>query len=469
MSYTFSGDADRSKLLKRIRDEVDLPKGVSFVRRGDRNKTAKRIQEHLSLAGFPLVIDGDFGKISELTVKSFQDYHGLKPDGIVGRVTYAKLVEPITNALKRIDGTGLTPSELIAQYAEQHLASHPKEIGGENSGPWVRLYMKGKEGRPWAWCAGFVTFVMHQAYEQQSESKPIIDTFSCDRLAESAKTAGLFISSSKVVGEEIPIGSIFLQRREPGDWTHTGIVTQAGKSFFDAIEGNTNDQGHRDGYEVTKRRRSYEKRDFIVFETPEIDASLAENQTTGSGIYKVSNSVTVRRHFFDEERFETYGSFFTLWNGWATAAHVTEAANQIIPPFADEPLVERPGEDRLDAAIIGCTLPDTAPPQLVAHQRVEVFGFPAGSSAVARRLGQVHARRPEGVSWIIRIESPNEPVTSGMSGGVVVDLKTREAVGIIIERNSKAHLDLDPEQDHSLNIVSLHDAWNKFVEGVSVV
>jgi len=450
---------DRGDLLARIREEIDLPKNVTAVKKGDNNKTVKRVQEHLSLAGFPLVIDGAFGKISELTVKSFQDYHGLTPDGIVGPNTYAKLVEPITNALKRIDGASLTPSELIARYAEQHLASHPREIGGENSGPWVRLYMKGREGRQWAWCAGFVTFIMQQAYEQKSESKPVVDTFSCDRLAESAKKANLFVSSTRVEKGNIPAGSIFLQRREPGDWTHTGIVSQAGETFFDAIEGNTNDQGHREGYEVTKRRRSYEKRDFIVFKAPEIDSEILLAQTEQAGIHKISDSLSVRRHFFDEERFETYGSFFNLWGGWATAAHVTEAASQIIPGFASGPLIERPGSLKLDAAFMGCTFPTTAPPQLTAHQRVEVLGFPAGSAAVARRLGQVHARRPEGVSWIVRIESPNEPVTSGMSGGVVVDLKTKEPVGIIIERNSKADLDLDPEQDHSLNIVSLHDAW----------
>ncbi len=58
-------------------------------------------------------------------------------------------------------------------------------------------------------------------------------------------------------------GSFFLNRRTPDDWTHVGIVTEAADGSFKTIEGNTNDEGSREGYEVCARNRGYKKRDFI--------------------------------------------------------------------------------------------------------------------------------------------------------------------------------------------------------------
>jgi hypothetical protein len=49
-----------------------------------------------------------------------------------------------------------------------------------------------------------------------------------------------------------------------GDWVHTGLVLSAGKETFETIEGNTNDAGDREGYEVCRRVRGYKGKDFIV-------------------------------------------------------------------------------------------------------------------------------------------------------------------------------------------------------------
>ena len=47
------------------------------------------------------------------------------------------------------------------------------------------------------------------------------------------------------------------------DWTHTGIVFSLSEETFESIEGNTNDSGDREGYEVCKRIRSYGGKDFV--------------------------------------------------------------------------------------------------------------------------------------------------------------------------------------------------------------
>ena len=154
---------------------------------------------------------------------------------------------------------------MIVACGKRHLREHPIETGGQNCGPWVRLYMKGNEGVPWAWCAGFVSFLLEQARQKIERPMPIAGSFSCDSLAAQAKDAGLFADERDVMRGAIPPGALFLVRRTPADWTHVGVVTRSGPDAFDTIEGNTNDDGSREGFEVCARTRGYKDKDFIVW------------------------------------------------------------------------------------------------------------------------------------------------------------------------------------------------------------
>ena len=138
-----------------------------------------------------------------------------------------------------------------------------------NCGPWVRLYMKGNEGPQWPWCAGFDSFVLKQASQTLQQSTPIEDSFSCDSLAAQPKGAGILVTESELDQgitnrEDWPVASIFLVRRTSTDWTHAGFVIEFDQETFDTIEGNTNDEGSREGYEVCVRSRGYGKKDFII-------------------------------------------------------------------------------------------------------------------------------------------------------------------------------------------------------------
>jgi hypothetical protein len=59
-------------------------------------------------------------------------------------------------------------------------------------------------------------------------------------------------------------GRIFLVRWTPTDWTHTGFVAEAQPDLFTTIEGNTNDDGEREGHEVCRLSRGYKNKDFIL-------------------------------------------------------------------------------------------------------------------------------------------------------------------------------------------------------------
>ena len=234
-------------------------------RRGDKGGQVGLMQEWLCLHGEQIVIDGDFGPATEAAVKGFQARMRLAVSGVVDSDTFTQLVAPMRAALAPIPRGSKTLGESVVAYAQQHLQQHPREIGGQNKGPWVRLYMDGNEGTEWAWCAGFACFLLKQASTSLETALPITPSFSCDALASSAKNKNRFLSqpSGASVGRITP-GSFFLVRKTSTDWTHTGIVTRADAEVMRTIEGNTNDDGSREGYEVCARTRGYSNMDIIV-------------------------------------------------------------------------------------------------------------------------------------------------------------------------------------------------------------
>jgi hypothetical protein len=105
---------------------------------------------------------------------------------------------------------------------------------------------------------------MEQACGLLGVSKPIGGSFSCDQLAAQAKAAGKFVAGRDLAGETVPAGSLFLVRNTDTDWTHVGIVEASDPLQITTIEGNTNDDGSREGYEVCRRKRGYTGKDFIL-------------------------------------------------------------------------------------------------------------------------------------------------------------------------------------------------------------
>jgi peptidoglycan hydrolase-like protein with peptidoglycan-binding domain len=54
----------------------------------------RKLQKLLRQRGFlpePAKVDGDFGPITEVAVKAFQEMHDLEVDGVVGPLTWAAL------------------------------------------------------------------------------------------------------------------------------------------------------------------------------------------------------------------------------------------------------------------------------------------------------------------------------------------------------------------------------------------
>lgn len=257
--------APNAFLPKSLKSELDLP---GPVREDGPKKQAKLIQERLYLAGFKLAIDGAFGPATTEQLKAFQKKSGLAQSGIYGAKEHDVLTEPFVQAVNPTAGKkGL--GEWITAVAEQHIGQKPIEVGGDNRGPWVRMYMDGGEGSPFKWCAGFCFFIIEQACQLSSNPSPMAKSFSVNTIVERAKTANQFLSEQQAQSsagkKKIAPGSLFVHRGGPGFWTHVGIVTKADPSVFHTCEGNTNDDGSSNGFEAIERVRGYKRMDFIVW------------------------------------------------------------------------------------------------------------------------------------------------------------------------------------------------------------
>jgi peptidoglycan hydrolase-like protein with peptidoglycan-binding domain len=241
--------------------ELAFPAGLKV---GVAQDAVHLLQGWLTLHGFAVVVDGKFLPATQKALQKFQVSRGLPPTGVLDRATWAQLVQPMNAALTPIHG--VTPlGGLFVAYAHQHARQKPREVGGENRGPWVRLYT-GNEGKDMLWCAGFATFVLKQACSSLGVPMPVRQTLLCDEMATSAGSRFVKGGTTAAIKKLRP-GSFFLRRAGPGEghkYSHCGIIARPEADTMDTIEGNTNDDGSSNGIEVLERTRGYSGMDFIV-------------------------------------------------------------------------------------------------------------------------------------------------------------------------------------------------------------
>ena len=140
----------------------------------------------------------------------------------------------------------------MSDLAKQMILSAVTQIGveeiprGSNAGVDVEKYLKSVGlGKGYSWCMAFVYWNVLQAAAKLKMPSPLI------------KTGGVLAqyNNPKNTKKSIPLaGDIFIQDHGKG-MGHTGIVEYVVGDTIHTIEGNTNDEGSREGYEVCRRVR----------------------------------------------------------------------------------------------------------------------------------------------------------------------------------------------------------------------
>lgn len=123
-----------------------------------------------------------------------------------------------------------------------------EEPKGSNRGKQVEKYL-GSVGLPGGnpWCMAFVHWCVQQA---------CAETHAINPLFKSGHVLTVWNKASVAQKSHKPApGDVFIMRFGNTGTGHTGFVEKVEGLFVYTIEGNTNDDGSREGYEVARRRR----------------------------------------------------------------------------------------------------------------------------------------------------------------------------------------------------------------------
>ena len=135
-----------------------------------------------------------------------------------------------------------------------------EEPHGSNSGKRVNEYLHAVGlGGGYSWCMAFCVWCYNEFYGASSPLK---------------KTGGVLaqwhISEAQNRSKVPVIGSVFIMDFG-GGLGHAGIVESIEGDYIHTIEGNSNDEGSREGYEVCRRKRKISTmKGFITPYTPAI-------------------------------------------------------------------------------------------------------------------------------------------------------------------------------------------------------
>lgn len=140
----------------------------------------------------------------------------------------------------------LSTKAIQIAISQLHTQEQPK---GSNWGPpdGVPKYLKSVGLTfPASWCMAFVYWCFREAAIQLGIPSPLIRT---------GGVLNAYNQSSKAAKQSSPqIGDIFIMDMGHG-LGHTGIIENVEGSLIHTIEGNTNDTGSREGFEVCRRTR----------------------------------------------------------------------------------------------------------------------------------------------------------------------------------------------------------------------
>lgn len=229
---------------------------------GDKARASIRlIQEGLNQVGCgPVDENGIFNKLTKSAVQLFQarsvDSQGrsLKPDGIVGPLTWAALFG--SNSLPGTIDVPLSPllqTTLAVAASQIGVMEHPS---GRNTGPEVDKYLESVGlGPGHAWCAAFVYWVFEKAATTVNVPNPVIQTAGVLDHWNKARRDGITRLLPADVEQDFSLvkpGLIFIIQVEGNDG-HTGIVEGFRDDRLITIEGNTNISGGREGVGVFRR------------------------------------------------------------------------------------------------------------------------------------------------------------------------------------------------------------------------
>jgi hypothetical protein len=237
-----------------------FPGGV-IKRNSPHSAAVSAIQQRLNVLGIAnLPVNGLFDAATESAVKRFQalfnDLNGmpLRVDGEVGELSWGALFGAA--ALPPIGAGGrLAKAALDIAVADIGVLEEPL---GSNAGPRVNEYLASVGlGGGFFWCAAFVFFCAREGAKKIGVPNPLPRTAGVLDMWRKAGTAGLpRVTAAQASAQPalVTAGMIFIMDFGGGAG-HTGYVRARDGGRLVTVEGNSNNDGSRNGTGVFELRR----------------------------------------------------------------------------------------------------------------------------------------------------------------------------------------------------------------------
>ncbi|MDR2514253.1 MAG: peptidoglycan-binding protein [Christensenellaceae bacterium] len=142
--------------IKTLKSSGAAPNALQL---GMKGSDVERVQKRLKELGYTKNVTGYFGEITQEAVKAFQKRNSLGTDGVVGRVTMAKLIsssakKPASSS-SGSSGTPSVPSEGSGSGVDKLISVAESKIGSK--------YVFASKGPNTFDCSGFVYYCLNQA------------------------------------------------------------------------------------------------------------------------------------------------------------------------------------------------------------------------------------------------------------------------------------------------------------------
>ncbi len=124
---------------------------------------------------------------------------------------------------------------------------------GSNAGPEVEIYLKSVGlGKGYAWCMAFVYWCVNEEAKKLKVPNPLVKTAGVLKQWQSLP------DNMKKIKATPEVGDVFIMKLGKKGNGHTGFVFGIEDGVIHTIEGNTNADGSREGYEVCSHVRTLE-------------------------------------------------------------------------------------------------------------------------------------------------------------------------------------------------------------------
>jgi len=102
-----------------------------YLKLGSKGPDVVKLQRRLNALGYKLVVDGEFGKMTEAAVKSFQKNHNIAVDGIVGDKTWGALFKA---QIKKVFTRKPPAKTVFLDVGHIGKVSKPDDLGASSGG-----------------------------------------------------------------------------------------------------------------------------------------------------------------------------------------------------------------------------------------------------------------------------------------------------------------------------------------------